>query len=240
MTELRRLEPLQHVHTDVLDVAYHEDGPADGPPVILLHGFPYDIHSYIDVAPRLAGAEYRVIVPYLRGHGPTRFLDAGTPRSGQQAALGADVLGLMEALAIPSAVLAGYDWGGRAACVVAALRPERVSGLVTLNSYLIQDLSTAMTPIRPDLEAACGTSSTSSPSAATRVSRRTGAVSRRSSGDATRRGGPSPKLTSTWRPRPSTTPTTWTWSSTPTAIVSARHRVRRPTRSGSVRWRPRR
>jgi pimeloyl-ACP methyl ester carboxylesterase len=101
--------------TDVLDVAFHEAGSADGQPVVLLHGFPYDIHSYVEVAPLLAESGYRVIVPYLRGHGPTRFLRPDTPRSGQQAALGADVIALMDALAIPQAILAGYDWGGRAA-----------------------------------------------------------------------------------------------------------------------------
>jgi len=117
----------RRVNTDVLDVTYHEAGPAGGEPVILLHGFPYDIHSYVEVAPLLAESGYRVIVPYLRGHGPTRFLRPDTARS----ALGADVIALMDALAIPQAVLAGYDWGGRAACVAAALRPERVTGLVS-------------------------------------------------------------------------------------------------------------
>jgi len=145
--------PIRRISTDVLDVAYHESGPGGGQPVILLHGFPYDIHSYAEVAPRLAESGYRVIVPYLRGHGPTRFLRADTARSGQQAALGADVIALMDALAIPRAILAGYDWGGRAACVAAALQPERVTGLVSVNSYLIQDIRSAMHPLRPDLEA---------------------------------------------------------------------------------------
>ncbi|GIF62136.1 alpha/beta hydrolase [Asanoa ishikariensis] len=145
--------PIRRVTTDVLDVAYHEAGPADGAPVILLHGFPYDIHSYVEVAPMLAEAGHRVVVPYLRGHGPTRFLRPDTPRSGQQAALGADVIALMDALRIPRAVLAGYDWGGRAACVAAALHPGRVAGLVSVNSYLVQDISTAMHPLPPDLEA---------------------------------------------------------------------------------------
>jgi pimeloyl-ACP methyl ester carboxylesterase len=145
--------PSRRVTTDVLDMAYHEAGPAAGPPVVLLHGFPYDIHSYVEVAPLLAKSGYRVIVPYLRGHGPTRFLRPDTPRSGQQAALGADVIALMDALAIPRAVLAGYDWGGRAACVASALQPERVTGLVSVNSYLIQDIATAMRPLRADLEA---------------------------------------------------------------------------------------
>ena len=144
---------LRHVLTETLEVGYLEDGPADGPVVLLLHGFPYDVESYREVAPRLVAEGRRVIVPYLRGHGPTRFRDAATPRSGQQAALGADVIELMDALAIPRAVLAGYDWGGRAACVVAALRPERVTGLVSVNSYLIQDIAAAASPITPALEA---------------------------------------------------------------------------------------
>ena len=106
------------IDAGVLTVAYHESGPAEGPPVVLLHGFPYDVHAYRDVAPKLADRGCRVIVPYLRGFGPTRFRSADTPRSGEQAALGADVLALMDALGVPRAVLAGYDWGGRAACVV--------------------------------------------------------------------------------------------------------------------------
>jgi pimeloyl-ACP methyl ester carboxylesterase len=140
------MQPLHHVAAGVLDVAYFEAGPADGHPVVLLHGFPYDIHAYAEVAPRLAAAGCRVIVPFLRGFGPTRFQHPDTPRSGEQAALGADLLALMDALAIPRAVLAGYDWGGRAACVVAALWPERCAGLVSFNSYNIQDIARALEP----------------------------------------------------------------------------------------------
>ena len=137
----------------VLEVAYLEVGPANGAPVILLHGFPYDVHAYDDVAARLAAAGRRGIVPYLRGYGPTRFLSADTPRSGQQAALGADLLALMDALEIPKAVLAGYDWGGRAACIVAALWPERVRGLVSSGSgYNIQDIPNAGKPLAPEQE----------------------------------------------------------------------------------------
>src|SRR3954469_13106554 len=105
MTDL----PTRRAAAGVLDVAYHESGPAGGQPVVLLHGFPYDVHSYVEVAPMLAGSGYRVLVPYLRGHGPTRFRSPDTPRSGQQAALGVDVIALMDALAIPRAILAGYD-----------------------------------------------------------------------------------------------------------------------------------
>lgn len=150
---LRRMEPLHHVDTTELTVGYYEAGPADGRPVILLHGFPYDIHSYIEVTPILAAAGYRVIVPYLRGHGPTRFLTQETPRSGQQSALGKDVIELMDALGIRRAILAGYDWGGRAACVVAALWPDRVAGIVSVNGYLIQDIAASTAPLQPDQEA---------------------------------------------------------------------------------------
>lgn len=146
------MKPLRHVTAGVLDIALHETGPADGPPVFLMHGFPYDIHAYAEVAPLLAAAGCRVLVPYLRGFGPTRFLDAATPRSGEQAALGADLLALMDALRIPRAVLAGYDWGGRAACVVAALWPQRCAGLVSYNSYNIHDIARAMEPDTPENE----------------------------------------------------------------------------------------
>ena len=149
---MRTMQPLRTIEAGVLDVSYFEAGPADGPPVLLMHGFPYDIHAYAEVAPLLAEAGCRVIVPYLRGYGGTRFLSDATPRSGEQAALGADLLALMDALAIPRAVLAGYDWGGRAACVVAALWPERCAGLVSLNSYNIQDIAKAMQPEEPEKE----------------------------------------------------------------------------------------
>ncbi|SHG22525.1 alpha/beta fold hydrolase [Bradyrhizobium erythrophlei] len=147
-----RLEPLRHVDAGVLDVAYYEAGPADGPVVMLLHGFPYDIHSYVDVAPLLAAQGCRAIVPYLRGHGPTRFRDVATPRSGEQASIGADLIALMDALAIKRAVFAGYDWGGHAACVGAALWPDRCIGLVSVNGYLIQDIAKAMVPVKPERE----------------------------------------------------------------------------------------
>jgi pimeloyl-ACP methyl ester carboxylesterase len=148
----KRLEPLRSVDAGVLNIAYYEAGPADGPVVMLLHGFPYDIHSYVDVAPQLAAQGCRVIVPYLRGYGPTRFLDNATPRSGEQAAISADLMALMDALHIQRAVFAGYDWGGRAACIGAALWPERCIGLVSVNSYLIQDIAKAMVPAPPERE----------------------------------------------------------------------------------------
>ena len=146
------LPPLRHIQAGVLDVAHVDAGPRDGPPVFLMHGFPYDIHAYAEVLPRLVAQGCRVIVPCLRGFGSTRFLSADTPRSGEQAALGADLLALMDALAIPRAVLAGYDWGGRAACVVAALWPERCSGLLSFNSYNIQNIARAMVPDTPENE----------------------------------------------------------------------------------------
>lgn len=144
---------LRHVRTASLDIAYEETGASDGTPVILLHGWPYDPRCYDAVVPLLTQAGCRVIVPYLRGFGPTRFLSAGTPRSGQQAALGNDLRNLMDALQIPRALLAGYDWGGRAACVVAALWPERAIGLVTGNAYNIQDIANANRPQAPEQEA---------------------------------------------------------------------------------------
>ena len=147
---MNTLQPLRTIDAGVLAIAYHEAGPADGPPVFLMHGFPYDIHAYTEVAPALADAGCRVVVPFLRGYGLTRFLNASTPRSGEQAALGADLQALMDALAIPRAVLAGYDWGGRACCVVAALWPQRCAGLVSYNSYNIFDHARALEPDTPD------------------------------------------------------------------------------------------
>ncbi|WP_418318804.1 alpha/beta fold hydrolase [Piscinibacter sakaiensis] len=135
-----------------LNVAYLESGDRDGPPVILLHGFPYDVQAYQDVAPRLANAGYRVIVPWLRGFGPTRFADPQTLRSGQQAALAHDLLALLDALQIEQAIVAGYDWGGRAACIVAALWPQRVKGLVSVNGYNIQDIARSGEPTAPEQE----------------------------------------------------------------------------------------
>lgn len=147
-----RLAPIKQIKAGVLEIGYYEIGPSNGPPVLLLHGFPYSIDSYLEVAPILAQRGCRVIVPYLRGHGSTRFLDSNTPRSGQQGAIGVDVIALMDALKLNRAVLAGYDWGGRAACVAAALWPERCAGLVSVNSYLIQDIAKAGMPVSPSIE----------------------------------------------------------------------------------------
>jgi pimeloyl-ACP methyl ester carboxylesterase len=149
---MNALNQLRTIRAGALAIAYHESGPPNGPPVVLMHGFPYDIHAYADVVPLLVDAGCRVVVPFLRGFGPTRFLDASTPRSGEQAALGADLVALMDALAIPRAVLAGYDWGGRACCVVAALWPARCAGLVSLNSYNIFEHARALEPGTPEDE----------------------------------------------------------------------------------------
>ncbi|MFJ4375276.1 alpha/beta fold hydrolase [Pseudomonas japonica] len=144
--------PLKHVKAGVLDVAYAEVGPADGPVVILLHGWPYDIHSYSDVAPALAEQGYRVLIPYARGYGETRFLSARTLRNGQPAALAEDLVAFMDALGIERAVLGGYDWGARTADIVAALWPQRVKGLVAVSGYLIGSQELGRKPLPPAAE----------------------------------------------------------------------------------------
>jgi pimeloyl-ACP methyl ester carboxylesterase len=147
-----RATPIKRIRTNTLEIAYEESGPAAGAPVLLLHGFPYDPRAYDEVVPRLVAAGARTIVPYLRGYGATRFLSAGTLRSGQQAAMGRDLLDLMDALALPKATLVGFDWGGRAACVVAALWPERVRALVSCTGYTIQDIAASVKPATPEQE----------------------------------------------------------------------------------------
>ena len=144
--------PIKRVRTKTLEIAYEESGPDSGFPVLLMHGFPYDPRCYDEVVPPLVARGARAIVPYLRGYGPTRFLSAETMRAGQQAAIGQDLLDLMDELALPRAVLVGFDWGGRAACVVAALWPERVKGLVVANGYSIQDIAASKTPAPPAQE----------------------------------------------------------------------------------------
>src|SRR6476659_6925797 len=143
---------LKHIDADALNVGYAEDGPADSPPVILLHGWPYDIHSYVDVAPILAAKGYRVLVPYLRGYGSTRFRAADTVRNGQQAALAQDIVAFMDALKIDRAVLAGYDWGARTADIVAAIWPQRVKALVSVSGYLIGSQEANKKPLPPSAE----------------------------------------------------------------------------------------
>ena len=144
--------PLKQVDAGLLNVAYAEAGPAGGRPVILLHGWPYDIHSYVDVAPALASAGYRVIVPYLRGYGSTRFLAGDTVRNGQPAALAGDVVDLMDALKIEKAILGGFDWGARTGDIVAALRPERCKALVAVSGYLIGSQEAGRIPLPPTAE----------------------------------------------------------------------------------------
>ncbi|MBH0239393.1 alpha/beta fold hydrolase [Methylobrevis albus] len=145
---------MKSVSAGVLEIAYTDTGPADGIPAVLLHGFPYDAHAYDEVADHLAAAGVRSIVPSLRGYGATRFLDETTMRSGEQAALGADLLALMNALGLERAILGGYDWGGRAACIVSALWPERSLGLVSCGAgYNIQNIAAAGTPVPPEEEA---------------------------------------------------------------------------------------
>jgi pimeloyl-ACP methyl ester carboxylesterase len=144
--------PLKQVDAGVLNVGYAEAGPTDGPAVVLLHGWPYDIHSYVEVVPLLAAAGCRAIVPYLRGFGTTRFLSDATFRNGEQAALAVDVIALMDALEIERAILAGFDWGARTADIVAALWPERCTGLVSVSGYLIGSQEAGKLPLPPAAE----------------------------------------------------------------------------------------
>jgi pimeloyl-ACP methyl ester carboxylesterase len=144
--------PLKNIDAGLLNVAYAEAGPANGPVVILLHGWPYDIHSFVDVTPMLASAGYRVLVPYLRGYGATRFLSEATVRNGQPSALAVDVIAFMDALKIDKALLAGFDWGARSADIVAALWPERVKGLVAVSGYLIGSQEAGKMPLPPKAE----------------------------------------------------------------------------------------
>jgi len=144
--------PVQQIDAGPLNVGYVEVGPPNGQPVVLLHGWPYDIHSYIDVAPALADAGYRVVVPFLRGFGTTRFLSDDTVRNGQQSALAVDVLDLMDALGIESAIIAGFDWGARSANVVAALWPHRCKAMVSVSGYLIGNPEVNKTPLPPSAE----------------------------------------------------------------------------------------
>jgi pimeloyl-ACP methyl ester carboxylesterase len=144
--------PLKQIDAGVLNVGYAEAGPADGPVVILLHGWPYDIHSFLDVAPLLTSQGYRVIIPHLRGHGTTMFLSADTARNGQQSAVASDIIALMDALKIETAVVAGFDWGARTACIMAALWPERCKALVSVSGYLIGSVEAGKLPLPPKAE----------------------------------------------------------------------------------------
>ena len=143
---------LRQINAGSLNVGYAEAGPTDGPPVILLHGWPYDIHSYVDVTPALASAGYHVIVPYLRGYGTTRFLSSATVRNGQQSILGVDVIALMDALKIEKATIGGFDWGARTANIIAALWPERCKAMVSVSGYLIGNQQAGKMPLPPEAE----------------------------------------------------------------------------------------
>lgn len=147
-----RLGPLRHVRTSLLDIAYAEFGPPAGRPVLLLHGWPYDIHTYAEAAPLLAAAGYRVLIPYLRGYGDTRFLSASTPRNGQQAALATDALEFMDALGIEQFIVGGCDWGARTACILAAVAPARVRALISVSGYLIGSQAANAKPLSPQAE----------------------------------------------------------------------------------------
>ncbi|MFT4285481.1 MAG: alpha/beta hydrolase [Protaetiibacter sp.] len=143
------LGELRTVTTADLEIAYHESGPADGPVAVLVHGFPYDVLSFEEVVPDLVSRGIRTVTPFVRGYGPTRFLDDSTPRSGQQAAVGQDLLDLVEALELDRPVVAGFDWGCRAACIAAAVRPEAIGGLVTVGGYAIQNIAASIRPAAP-------------------------------------------------------------------------------------------
>jgi pimeloyl-ACP methyl ester carboxylesterase len=145
-------DSLKQIDAGVLNVGYAETGAAGGPVVILLHGWPYDIHSFVEVAPLLAAAGYRVIIPYLRGYGTTRFLSADTFRNGQPSAIAVDIVALMDALRIEKATLAGFDWGARTANIIAALWPERCKGMVSVSGYLIGNQEAGKVPLPPDAE----------------------------------------------------------------------------------------
>ena len=154
MTASAAFGALRQADAGVLSVGYAQAGPAQGPPVLLLHGWPYDIHSFAEVAPELAAAGYRVIVPFVRGYGTTRFRSDDTPRNGQQAVLAVDVIALMDALGIDQAILAGFDWGARSACIVAALWPDRCRALVSVSGYLIGSQAAGQVPLPPQAELA--------------------------------------------------------------------------------------
>jgi pimeloyl-ACP methyl ester carboxylesterase len=150
--DLPSFGPIKTIEAGVLSVGYAEAGPGDGPTVVLLHGWPYDIHSYLEVAPLLAARGYRVIVPNLRGYGDTRFLSEETLRSGQQSAPAVDTIAVMDALNIDQAIVGGFDWGARTACIVAALWPDRCAGLVSVSGYLIGSQAAGRRPLPPEVE----------------------------------------------------------------------------------------
>ena len=148
----KSLGPIKQINAGLLNVGYAEAGPANGTPVILLHGWPYDIYSFVDVVPILASAGYHVLVPYVRGYGSTRFLSDDTFRNGQPTVVALDVINFMDALKIDKAIIAGFDWGARSADIIAALWPERCKGLVSVSGYLIGDQASGKNPLPPAAE----------------------------------------------------------------------------------------
>ena len=196
---------LKQVDAGLLSVGYAEAGPADGRAVVLLHGWPYDIHSYAEVTPVLASAGYRVIVPYLRGYGTTRFLSGATPRNGQQSVLGVNVIALMDALGIHEAIIAGFDWGARAANVVAALWPGRCKAMVSVSGYLIGSPEAGQAPLLPAAELAWWYQFYFATERGRAAMTNTGASSPSSSGTPPRHSGTSATRPSTGAPRPLTT-----------------------------------
>jgi pimeloyl-ACP methyl ester carboxylesterase len=202
------LGPLTQIDAGVLNVGLAETGPSAGPAVMLLHGWPYDIHTYVDVAPLLGSAGYRVIVPFLRGYGTTRFLSADTFRNGQPSALAVDIIALMDTLKIEKAIVAGCDWGARTADIMAALWPERCKALVSVSGYLISNRRPASRRCRQGPSSNGGINSTLPLNAAGPVTTSTGVTLRSSSGSSPRRNGPSMTPRSTAARPPSTTRTT--------------------------------
>jgi pimeloyl-ACP methyl ester carboxylesterase len=207
--------PLKQIDAGVLNIGYAEVGPANGPVAVLLHGWPYDIYAFVDVAPILASAGYRVIVPYVRGYGTTRFLSADTPRNGQQSAVAVDVIALMDALKIEKATIAGFDWGARSADIVAALWPERCKALVSVSGYLIGSQAAGKVPLPPKAELQWWYQYYFATNAARLAMRKIGVTSPSSSGSSPRRSGTSMTRPSIAPRRPSTTRiTSPSWSIT--------------------------
>ena len=228
------------VRTPSLEIAYEAHGDPRGFPVVLLHGFPDDALAWDAVAAALADAGYRALAPYLRGYGPTRFVAAAATRMAQQAAIGQDLLDFIDALALPRVALAGYDWGGRAACITAIVAPARVRGLLTIGGYNVQN-TVAPSPPGSAAQERAGTSGISTPSAAAGVSSRTGARSAGSCGTNGRRAGALMTPPSTAPRDRSRTRISWRSSSTPTAIGTAMRPARHastPSSGGSPDGRP--
>jgi pimeloyl-ACP methyl ester carboxylesterase len=199
------------LRTRTLEIGYEAHGAVGGTPVVLLHGFPDDARAFDDVAPPLAAAGCRVLVPYLRGYGPTRFLDPNEPRMAQQAAIGQDLLEFMDALSLGPAALAGYDWGGRAACIAAILAPGRVRALVTIGGYNVQNTVTPAPPVSARAERSYWYQWYFNTERGRRGLDRTGATSAGSSGRNGRRPGDSNPRRSSVRRRPSTIPISYRW-----------------------------